>query len=647
MITFVHPEFFYLMLPVLIILFYFLLTGKEEQHKYFSEEVLDRLQVSRQTLTMRTRNALFFVMFLLLITAMAQPVIENGKVKVKAKSADIMIAIDISDSMLATDVFPTRLDAAKKKVLDLLDGAPNERLGVMAFAKDAYLVSPLSFDHRAVRFLLKQLHTDFITEKGTDFLGLLSAASDTLKSNENRYLLLLSDGGDQEDFSKEIDYAKEKGIKVFVLALGSETGAPIKHADGSFVKYKGKIIISKRNDAVKELAFKTGGAYVEAVTSSEDISAVLHEIQAKTIRKELKEEEVVLYIALFYYPLGLALFILLLATSSMSKRQSVLVPHLFILAFLLWHPNSAHAGLLDFQQLEDAKKAYEEGDYYKSYGLYQEYSKKHPSNDVFYNMGNSLYKVKHFDKAVESYKKVHYPDKQKQAQVLFNIGNSYWSMDKLEKARDAFKKAEELADDKETTESRKRVEALLKQQKKQQQQQNNDQNNKPKEGEDSNSSKDQQEQQSQDQQNKDQEGQQDQQNKDQQPNDQNGEQDKDSDQKNDQKSQQDKQNKQDKKEKQDESENKDSDKDKQGEQPQEQQQSDAQKEQKSGLKSDQNESSDPKTAAQAAAEAQDGVMSEREAQKWLKLLEQNQVGHLYQLDKPNTPQERDLNEKPW
>ena len=102
--TFLHPEFFYYMLPPLLILFALLLTQKESDVHFFSEEVISKLRVSENTLTLRARNALFLLMALFIVIALAQPVIKDGEVEVKAKSADIMIALDISDSMLAEDV---------------------------------------------------------------------------------------------------------------------------------------------------------------------------------------------------------------------------------------------------------------------------------------------------------------------------------------------------------------------------------------------------------------------------------------------------------------------------------------------------------------------------------------------------------------
>ncbi len=632
--TFLHPEFLYLMLPALAVLFFFLISGEEEHYKFFSQEVLEKLQVNSHTLTMRARNGLFFVMFVLIIIALAQPSIENGKVKVKAKSADIMIALDISDSMLAEDVYPTRLDAAKKKVLDLLSASPQERIGVMAFAKDAYLVSPLSFDHRAVRFLLKQLNTDSITEKGTDFLRLLSSAKGALQENDNRYLLILTDGADKSDFSEEIALAKEQDIHVFILAVGTPQGAPIKLKDGSFIKQNGNIIVSKLNRAIKELALQTGGAYVESVTSSADIKAMLKEIQEKTKRRELKEEEIVQYIALFYYPLGLALFIFLIATSSMSKREKVIVPHIVVFILLGLHVSDVKAGIMDFKLLDKAKMSYESGDFNTSSKLYSKYLSSHNNTQTQYNLANANYKKGNYKAAAVGYEKIHTEDKNLQFKALHNLGNSYakqGDMESLKKAVSAYEKALKLKDDKDTKENLEAVKKAIEKQKQQQkQQQKNDKKcDNPKDSDKDNKQK------------KDSDKQKDKNSKDK---DSDKQKDKDSDKQKDKDS--DKQKDKNQKNKKESQDNAQKDKQKQDKEQKDRQKEQEKKEQEKAAQKDKAKK-DKEEKSATATQADKNLMSEREAKKWLKMLNDKPVGHLYQLKGEKSNKERDENEKPW
>lgn len=465
--SFLNPEFIYYMLPPFLILFGLLLTQKESNAHFFSEEVMAKLRVSANTLTLRARNALFMLIGLFMILALAQPVIDDGTVEVKAKSADIMIALDISDSMLATDVYPNRLEMAKQKALTLLDESPNERIGIVAFAKNSYLVSPLSFDTSAVSFLLRQLDTTSITEKGTDLLGVLDVVSRAQQKQEKKYLLILSDGGDKSDFSDEIEMAKKNGITVFVLGVATKKGSPIKLEDGSFIKHGGEIIVSKLNENISKLATSTGGVYIQSTTSSNDIITMFREITNISEEKELRSEEVKRYIPLFYYPSGAALIILLIATSSMSKRASVNAPSAFLLFLLLFANQHAEAGVLDFMELNRAKKAYESGQFEESAKIYENYANATANGESYYNAGNAFYKQKKYKEAIESYKKATFESEEARAKNYSNMGNAYVreaQAESLQKAVESYEKSLKIKEDKDTRENLEEVKKLLQKQ---------------------------------------------------------------------------------------------------------------------------------------------------------------------------------------
>ncbi len=466
---FLHPEFLYYMLPVLIVLFGFLLTQKESQEHYFSQDVMDKLRVSANSLTLKARNALFFLVGVLLIVALAEPVIENGTIKVKSSSADIIIALDISDSMLAQDVYPDRLGLAKKKALYLLQKATKDRVGVIAFAKNSYLVSPLSFDNRAVSFLLSKLDTTSITQKGTNFLTMLKTVAKSDTNTDKKYLLILSDGGDENDFSREIAYAKKNSIVVYVLGMGTEAGAPIKQEDGSFIKYDGDIIISSLNEAISKLAIETGGTYIQNTTSSKDIKTMLKEIIDNSEHKELKSQEIQRYIALFYYPIALALIILLIALSSISLKKKYNLPaSVFVLFVLMLSSTPSEAGLLDFMQLKDAKKLYDTQDYNASGKLYEEYAKQSNSPQAYYDAGNAYYKEKNYLKALSLYSQAKLQDKYQVAKKLSNMGNAFVRLgtkNTLEKALKYYEQSLKIKENKETREDLEAVKKALEKEK--------------------------------------------------------------------------------------------------------------------------------------------------------------------------------------
>ena len=593
---FLHPEFFYYMLPPMFILFGLLLTQKGVQESFFSLEVMNRLRVSTNTLTLRARNGLFFLIGILVVISLAGPVINDGKVEVKAKSVDIMIALDISDSMLAEDLYPNRLKLAKQKILTLLHEAPTERIGIIAFAKNSYLVSPLSFDTAAVSFLLGSLSTDSITEKGTNLLSMLKVVDQSIKDKSKRYLLILSDGGDKSDFSEEIRFAKEHHITIFVLGVATDKGAPIKKADGTFIKQNGSVIISKLNPAISKLATSTSGVYIESVNSDKDIKMMLHEIESHSKKKVLKSQEIKRFIPLFYYPLGLALFLLLFATSSMSKRKSVHLPALFFVAVMMGQASAVHANVLDFMKLDEAKKAYESGSYEKSQKIYERYKNRSKNAEVNYNIANTLYKQGRYKEAIKNYKKAVFDDKNMRAKKYANLGNAYvksHEKEGLQKAIKAYEESLKIHEDKETRENLEAVKKALKEQKQKQQKQQKQKQKKDK----------------------------------------------------DQKKNGDKEKNKDKKESQNKNKSDKKSEDKQKKNEKQKNKEDKKKEQEKN-KAQKLKENNTTVKPQEAQDKKGMKMSKEEEKKWLKKLQKNQRTFLYRLNKKDKVEEN-LDEKPW
>ena len=624
--SFLHPEFLYYMIPLIFILFGLLLTQKESQATFFSQEVIEKLRVSSNMLTLRARNALFMLISILMTIALAGPVIKNGKIEVQAKSADIMIALDISDSMLAEDVYPNRLKLAKQKAIELLRLAPNERIGVIAFAKNSYLVSPLSFDHEAVGFLLKKLDTTSITEQGTDFMSMLQVVDKSIKKDSKKYLLILSDGGDKKDFSKEIAFAKKKGIVVFVLTVATQQGAPIKLDNGKFIEQNGKIIVSKLNGNIADLATKTGGVYIQGVNSDADVKAMLQEIEHHSKRKELKSEQIEKYIPLFYYPLALALILLLFATSSMSKRVRVEVPSLFILGLFLFNSSASYAGLLDFMHLDEAKKAYGQKDYMKSAKIYDKYAKNSNHDESYYNAANSFYKEGKYKKALTNYEKATFNDKSSRADNFANMGNTYaklGSEKNLKKAVKAYEKSLKLKEDKNTRENLEAVKKALKKKEPKKQQQKKNQNNKKKNNKNKKNKKKQN--------NKNQKNKQDSNNSKNSQSSKNSQNKKNQEKKSKKPSEEEKKNQQNSTPKQD--------KNKQNKK----QKKEVKKEQKKSAQKSQKKESSSQTGQ---AKKLKSKMSDAEEAKWIKALNNGQDTYLYRLNKSSKKKENS-NEKPW
>ena len=454
--TFLHIEYLYFILPILLFVFLLIVMQKESKEHYFSKEILDKLSVKSNSLTQKTRTKLLFLVVLLMALAAAEPVLKDGTLRVKATGGDILVALDISDSMLTQDLYPNRLEVAKKKAQEFISSATKDRVGVIAFAKNSYLVSPISFDKKTVSFLLSKLDTSSITQKGTDLLTMLETVAKTKTSTDQKYLLILSDGGDAKEFTTEIEYANKQGITIFILGIGTEVGMQIKKSDGSFVEYKNKTVISKLNPNIAQLAIETGGIYIQNSTSSEDVEKMLDEIVNNSQHKELKSQEIQRYVPLFYYPLILAVLLLLMAFSSAN------ITTLF-LALLLSNSPSV-ADYFDFKKLSHAKALYEAQEYNASAQIYKDYAQKNNNGEAYYNAGNAFYKEQEYTKALSAYSFAEIEDKKLRASKLSNMGNALvhlGTLNSLERAIKHYEASLRLIEDKETREDLEAVKKAL------------------------------------------------------------------------------------------------------------------------------------------------------------------------------------------
>ena len=204
----------------------------------------------------------------LCIVALARPqwgVIEE---QVFDQSREVMIALDLSRSMLSQDVKPSRLDRSKLLITSLLDELKGERVGLVLFSGTAFLQAPLSSDYEVLREFLPVLNPDYLPEGGTNYKALLETSMSAFgTSTADRYLIILSDGESTvDDWQPLVDSLKTKGIRVISLGVGTAQGSFIPEPGGGFVKdERGAVVMSRLNSStLQELAQVTGGAYTDA-----------------------------------------------------------------------------------------------------------------------------------------------------------------------------------------------------------------------------------------------------------------------------------------------------------------------------------------------------------------------------------------------
>lgn len=250
-----------------------------------------------------------------LVAAVARP--QWGKIEERVfdQSREVLIALDLSRSMLSTDVKPSRLERARLLVESLLDRLKGERVGLLVFSGTAFLQCPLSADYEVLREFLPQLDPEYLPEGGTDYERLLKATLEAF-SNEagaDRYLIILSDGEAlSEDWRSQLDTLKERGIRIITLGVGTEGGSVIPAKDGGFVKDdRGAVVMSKLNPTtLKQLASTTGGAYAEA-SGWVDLPALLAQTVERGRQGALSERRTARLAERFQWFLAPALLLLL------------------------------------------------------------------------------------------------------------------------------------------------------------------------------------------------------------------------------------------------------------------------------------------------------------------------------------------------
>ncbi len=537
--TFLYPEVFYMMLIPLILLIVLVLTSKNTMEKYFSKDILEKLSVGGKTLDKNTRNGLLFFTLILFIVALGRPVVNQKEQDIKQKLIPIVVALDVSTSMMATDIYPNRISLAKEKLKQIIALSQNTTIGVLLFAKDSFVLSPVTEDFISLNYIVKNLETNLNFPNGSNVFATLDATNYMLEDFAVKNLIILSDGGNSNDYKDEISYAKSKNIAVYTIGIATKKGAVIPKKEGGYLTDKdGNIVTVTLNESIKKLALETNGGYVDFSLDNSDVKAIIERINTQSQKEELSVQKFKTYTELFYYPLGLGLFFLLLALTSVPTNLFKKNIAVFLLIGLYCFPSKVDADIFNFQTIEKANQFYKDKKYNEASN---EYRKLPTTAQSFYNLGDALYKEKKYQEALDTYSKVVTEDTELERKKLHNMGNSYVKLNDLQKAKEFYEKSLKIKEDKETRENLDIVNKELENQKEQNKQQNKD--NKDNKNQDNKNKQDEQKENNQENKKENQENQQkNQQNKDQQNQDSKNQKDQDKQEKQN-KQQQDKQEK--------------------------------------------------------------------------------------------------------
>lgn len=240
---------------------------------------------------------------LFLVIALMDPLFGEEEIKVKREGIDIVYALDLSNSMDAQDVAPSRLDKAKKIISESVQQLGGDRVALIVFAADAYVISPLTNDYSAIQSYINSAETNLISQQGTNFGDVLVKSTELFEGapTTGKLLVILSDGEDNESsLSKAIDLAKQNKIHIASLGIGTKSGGPIPIQIGGFEEYKmdrnGETVISKLDESsMKSLAESSSGVYIrinQTQAGLEDLHQYLNgldkNVQDTAMRKDKK-----------------------------------------------------------------------------------------------------------------------------------------------------------------------------------------------------------------------------------------------------------------------------------------------------------------------------------------------------------------------
>ncbi|MEO6668184.1 MAG: VWA domain-containing protein [Ferruginibacter sp.] len=470
-----------LIIPLLVVIFIFAVARKKSIRKKIGDPLLvKQLTAGYNSTAFFAKFSLIILAFGLLVVVLANLRTAASEQKISRDGIDVMIALDVSKSMLAQDIKPTRLERAKQVLSRLVDKLDNDRIGIVVFAGRSYLQMPLTGDHAAAKMYLSAATIESVPTQGTVIADALRTCNSSFNAKEKKYkaVVLISDGEDHDAKAvKTAEAMAASGIVIYTIGIGSAQGAPLIDETTNEVKLdnEGNTVISKLNEAeLKMIAQKGNGQYLffnntEAVVSS--ISSQLGSMDQRTIT----DDSLINYESYFQYFLAAA-FLLLLVELFISERKKVnktyakLKPVLSI--SLIFISTISIAQQNEKALIKKGNEAYRKKDYVKAGNEYTNALAKNPLNPIAqFNLGNALYKTDKKEEAIQAYekavKKLDLPVEK--ANAYYNKGVVLQNDKQLAACIEAYKAALKLAPDNE--DARQNLQKALQQQKQQQQKQ--------------------------------------------------------------------------------------------------------------------------------------------------------------------------------
>lgn len=335
MLRYDNIEFLYLLalIPVLIIgIIMYSKWQKNSILKFGDINLLNQLMQSHSIFRKKIKNTLFVLAITFLIVGLSNPQVGTKMEEVKREGVDLMIAIDLSYSMMAQDIKPNRLERAKQAISRLIDKLEGDRIGLVVFAGEAYVQLPITTDYSAAKLFLSTVNTSIIPTQGTKIGNAIDLCSKSFdKENaQSKAIIIITDGETHDEEAIEsAKKAKEEGIYIHTLGMGLTKGGPIPiyNKYGSTSEFRkdreGNVIITKLNESMlEEIALAGEGTYIRANNSKSGLSSLFEEIN-KMEKKEIGTMIFTNYKDRFQIFIGISLVLLILNLFFLERKNNI------------------------------------------------------------------------------------------------------------------------------------------------------------------------------------------------------------------------------------------------------------------------------------------------------------------------------------
>jgi len=318
-----NPEFFLFLLivPIILLLFYLSAKRRKKVFSEFSSPELQKKLITNLSIVSRTlKSILWVVIIVLLIIAAARPQWGKKLQILEEKGLDIVVAIDVSTSMLAEDLAPNRIQRARNSFTTFLDMLTGDRVGLIIFAGDAFVQCPITSDYSALKMFASIVDVGLVPEDGTHIANAIEKANTLFtEDTQNRVMVLITDGENlQGDFKDAVKKAKESNIIIYTLGIGTQKGAPIplvnpQTGEKEYLKDKeGNIVLTQLDSSnLSWIAKETGGLFFQVSTGQQEIRDILNDISLLE-KEKIAERRYSEYKEQYQFFVLFALFLLLI-----------------------------------------------------------------------------------------------------------------------------------------------------------------------------------------------------------------------------------------------------------------------------------------------------------------------------------------------